>query len=103
MPTDAGSAAIYFVIDNAMPLLLYISETCRSSKRWKGEHGCKQYLDSYHSLHYHYGLQREVSIAFWWDAPTDRRARQELELSLILKWRSPFNKENWNRWGQPFG
>ncbi|WP_337961495.1 hypothetical protein [Nostoc sp. UHCC 0926] len=47
MPTDAGSAAIYFVIDNAMPLLLYVGETCRSGKRWKGEHGCKQYLDSY--------------------------------------------------------
>ncbi|MBE8971242.1 hypothetical protein IQ277_35140 [Nostocales cyanobacterium LEGE 12452] len=28
------------------------------------------------SLHHHYGLQREVSIASWWDAPTDRRARQ---------------------------
>ncbi|MEH2268269.1 MAG: GIY-YIG nuclease family protein [Nostoc sp.] len=103
MPTDAGSAAIYFVIDNAMPLLLYVGETRRSGKRWKGEHGCKQYLDSYHSLHHHYGLQREVSIAFWWDTPTDRRARQELELNLILKWRSPFNKENWERWGQPFG
>ncbi len=103
MPTDAGSAAIYFVIDNAIPLLLYVSETCRSGKRWKGEHGCKQYLDSYHSLHHHYGLQREVSIAFWWDAATDRRSRQELELNLILKWRSPFNKESWERWGQPFG
>ncbi|QFS52357.1 GIY-YIG nuclease family protein [Nostoc sphaeroides] len=91
MPTDAGSAAIYFVIDNAMPLLLYVGETRRSGKRWKGEHGCKQYLDSYHSLHHHYGLQREVSIAFWWDTPTDRRSRQELELNLILKWRSPFN------------
>ncbi|MEH1799968.1 MAG: GIY-YIG nuclease family protein [Nostoc sp.] len=103
MPTDEGSAAIYFVIYNAMPLLLYVGETCRSGKRWKGEHGCKQYLDSYHSLHHHYGLQREVSIAFWWDAPVDRRSRQELELSLILKWRSLFNKENWERWGQPFG
>lgn len=103
MPTDAGSAAIYFVIDNAIPLLLYVGETRQSGKRWKGEHGCKQYLDSYHSLHHHYGLQREVSIAFWWDTLVDRRARQELELSLILKWRSPFNKENWERWGQPFG
>lgn len=44
-----------------------------------------------------------VNAAFWWDAPVDRRTRQELELNLILKWRSPFNKENWERWGQPFG
>jgi hypothetical protein len=48
-------------------------------------------IDSYYSLHHHYGHQREVSIASWWDAPTDRRARQELELNFILKWRSPFN------------
>ncbi|MBD2730789.1 GIY-YIG nuclease family protein [Nostoc sp. FACHB-892] len=103
MPTDAGSAAIYFVSDNAMPLLLYIGETCRSGRRWKGEHGCKQYLDSYHSLHHHYGLQREVSIAFWWDAPVQRKPRQQLELALIQKFQTPFNKENWERWGQPFG
>jgi hypothetical protein len=76
-----------------MPLLLYVGETRRSGKRWKGEHGCKQYLDSYHSLHHHYGLQRSVSIAFWWDTPDERRARQELELNLILKWRSPFNAD----------
>lgn len=100
MPTDAG--AIYFVIDNAMPLLLYVGETCRSGKRWKGEHGCKQYLDSYHSLHHHYGLQREVSIAFWWDAPVQTKPRQQLELALIHKFKAPFNKENWERWGQPF-
>ncbi|WP_375453269.1 GIY-YIG nuclease family protein [uncultured Nostoc sp.] len=102
MPTDAGSAAIYFVIDNAIPLLLYIGETRRSGKRWKGEHGCKQYLDSYHSLHYHYELQREVSIAFWWDAPVQTKPRQQLELALIHKFKAPFNKENWERWGQPF-
>ncbi|WP_334952755.1 hypothetical protein [Nostoc sp.] len=48
-------------------------------------------------------MKTAVNIAFWWDTPTDRRARQELELNLILKWRSPFNKENWERWGQPFG
>lgn len=28
-----------------------------------------------------------VSIAFWFDTPTDRTARQDLELSLILRWR----------------
>lgn len=49
------------------------------------------------------GYSPAVNAAFWWDAPIDRRTRQELELNLILKWRSPFNKENWERWGQPFG
>ncbi|MEH2373422.1 hypothetical protein [Nostoc sp.] len=60
-------------------------------------------IASYQDLHYRYGMKTAVNAAFWWDAPTDRRSRQELELSLILKWRSPFNKENWERWGQPFG
>jgi len=32
-----------------------------------------------------------------------RKARQQLERALILKWRSPFNKENWQMWGQLFG
>ncbi|MBN3921704.1 MAG: GIY-YIG nuclease family protein, partial [Nostoc sp. NMS4] len=72
-------------------------------KRWQGIHACKDYIASYQDVHYRYGLQTAVNAAFWWDAPVDRRTRQELELSLILKWRSPFNKENWERWGQPFG
>nr|MDZ8170271.1 hypothetical protein [Nostoc sp. CmiSLP01]MDZ8286070.1 hypothetical protein [Nostoc sp. ChiSLP01] len=80
-----------------------MGQTCRSNKRWKGIHGCKDYIASYQDLHYKYSLQTATNIAFWWDAATDRRSRQELELSLIQKWRSPFNKENWERWGQPFG
>jgi hypothetical protein len=35
--------------------------------------------------------------------PADRKARLDLELSLISRWKPPFNKENWERWGQPFG
>jgi hypothetical protein len=90
-PADSpGDACLYFVIDSAMPLLLYVGETCRSNKR-------------YHDLHHRYGLERAVNIAFWWDTPSDHTARLDLELSLILRWRSPFNKENWERWGQPFG
>ncbi|MBW4458600.1 MAG: hypothetical protein KME55_41960 [Nostoc indistinguendum CM1-VF10] len=46
-------------------------------------------IDSYHSLHHHHGLQREASIAFWWDTPIDRRSRQELELNLV--WLLPMN------------
>ncbi|MEH2196557.1 MAG: hypothetical protein V7K98_28485 [Nostoc sp.] len=32
-------------------------------------------------------MKTAVNAAFWCDVPVDRRARQELELSLILKWR----------------
>ena len=104
MPADSpGDACLYFVVDSAADLILYVGETCRSNKRWKGIHACKDYIASYQDLHYRYGLQTAVNIAFWWDTPVDRRARQELELSLILKWRSPFNKEMWEQWGQPFG
>ncbi|RCJ42518.1 hypothetical protein A6769_37375 [Nostoc punctiforme NIES-2108] len=104
MPTDSpGDACLYFVVDSAAGLILYVGETCRSNKRWKGIHACKDYIASYQDLHYRYGMKTAVNAAFWWDAPVNRRARQELELNLILKWRSPFNKENWERWGQPFG
>ena len=104
MPVDSpGDACLYFVVDSAIGLILYIGETCRSNRRWKGIHDCKGYIDSYQSLHYQYGLKTAVSIAFWWDAPVERKPRQELEQVLIQKWKSPFNKENWERWGQPFG
>ncbi|WP_256875047.1 hypothetical protein [Nostoc sp. C052] len=73
-----------------------------SFKRWKAIHACKDYIASYQDLHYRYEMKTAVNITFWWDTPVDRRARHELELSLILKWRSPFNKENWQLWGQPF-
>ncbi len=103
MPADSpGEACLYFIVDSAAGLILYVGETCRSSKRWKGIHDCKDYIASYQDLHYRYGLPTAVNAAFWWDAPVQRKARQELELNLILKWRSPFNKENWERWGQPF-
>jgi hypothetical protein len=104
IPADSpGDACLYFIVDSAASVVLYVGETCRSNKRWKGIHACKDYIASYQDLHYRYGLQTAVNATFWWDTPTNRRARQELELSLILKWRSPFNKENWERCGQPFG
>ncbi|WP_196528075.1 GIY-YIG nuclease family protein [Nostoc commune] len=104
MPADnPGDVSLYFIVDSAASLVLYVGETCRSNKRWKGIHACKDYIASYQDLHYRYGIQTAVNSAFWWDAPVERKPRQELELSLILKWRSPFNKENWERWGQPFG
>ena len=104
MPADTpGDACLYFVVDSAAGLVLYVGETCRSNKRWKGIHDCKGYIESYQSLHYQYGMKTAVNIAFWWDTPIDRRSRQKLEQTLIQKWKSPFNKECWQRWGQPFG
>lgn len=103
LPADSpGEACIYFVIDRAAQLILYIGETCRSNKRWKGHHDCKTYVENYQSLHYQHQLSHAIGIAFWWDAPVQTKPRQQLELSLIHKWRSPFNKENWKLWGAPF-
>lgn len=99
----AGEACIYFVLDNAAGLILYIGETCHSSKRWKGTHDCKRYIEKYQDLHYQYGLKTAVTMAFWWDTPDKTQPRQQMEQALIQKWKSPFNKENWQRWGQPFG
>jgi len=102
-PVDSpGDACIYFVVDSAAELVLYIGETSKSNKRWKGTHDCKRYLDKYQSLHYQHGLSCAVNIAFWCAAPVQTRARQQLELSLIQKWQPPFNKENWILWGAPF-
>jgi hypothetical protein len=102
MPDTYGQAALYFIIDSAAELLLYVGETKHSNKRWKGVHDCKNYISSYQELHYKYDMTTAVNIGFWWDAPTDRKSRQELEQALIQKWRSPFNKEMWEIWGQPF-
>jgi len=101
LPVDGGDACVYFVLDNSLPLLLYIGETARSHKRWKGTHDCKQYLENYISLHRQYDLAVEVCISFWWDVPTGRSPRQKLESQLIYKWLPPFNKQCWTRWGQP--
>ncbi|MBD1804077.1 GIY-YIG nuclease family protein [Microcoleus sp. FACHB-SPT15] len=104
MPADSpGYPCIYFVIDNTLPIVLYVGESCQSNQRWKGVHDCKRYVEKYHDLHSKHGLNRAVSIAFWFDTPANRTARLNLELSLIKRWRSPFNKENWQMWGQPFG
>jgi hypothetical protein len=103
LPVDSpGEACLYFVIDHAASLLLYVGETCRSNQRWKGEHDCKRYIKNYQALHFQHGLVAMVNIGFWWEAPIAPRPRQQLESALISKWRSPFNKENWDFWGTPF-
>lgn len=100
--SDAGVAALYFVIDYELPILLYVGETVKSGQRWKGEHDCKRYLLNYRQAHYQNQLETQLGIAFWSLAPTQTRDRQRLESALIAKWRSPFNKENWEMWGTPF-
>jgi hypothetical protein len=100
--TDAGSAALYFVVDHEAALLLYVGETVKANQRWKGTHDCKRYILNYVSAHRTVHLPVQVNIGFWPYAPDDRKARQSLESALIRKWRSPFNKENWRMWATPF-
>ncbi len=100
--SDPGGAALYFVVDAELPLLLYVGETCHSNTRWKGGHDCKRYLMNYVELHRRYTLPVSPRIGFWLEAPSGAYARQAQEQSLIQQWRSPFNKENWKHWGTPF-
>ena len=97
---DVGTAALYFVIDYELPLLLYVGETVKSGQRWKGEHDCKRYLLNYRQAHYQHGLSTQLGTAFWAAAPTQTRSRQQMEAALIYKWRSPLNKENWEHYGE---
>lgn len=100
--TDVGNAALYFVVDHEVELLLYVGETVKANQRWKGTHDCKRYILNYVSAHRAANLSVQVNIGFWPYAPEDRKARQSLESELICKWRSPFNKENWRMWATPF-
>ena len=102
-PDPGDELCLYFVIDNTLPLLLYVGETKRSpNQRWTN-HDCETYINRYISLHRRYAIDVAVGIAFWFGAPAHRQQRLKLESELIHKWRSPFNKESWQWWGQPFG
>ena len=97
-----SESCLYFILDTQESLLLYVGETKRSPhQRWIN-HDCKSYIQNYVQLHRQYDLPVLIRSAFWWSVPEDRKARQSLEKQLILKWRSPFNKECWRWWGQPF-
>ncbi len=98
----ANDACIYFVLDQAAQLLLYIGETCRSQKRWQGIHDCKRYIQNYQALHYQHQQPTAVVMAFVWDVPQAAPLRRELEQHLIQLWRSPFNRESWQYWQTPF-
>ena len=99
-------AAIYFVVDRPPhledPLLLYVGETGRADRRWKGEHDCKSYLAAYGEALQSAGLETRLSIRFWCDAPRQVRPRRNLEQALIRRWWPPFNKETRDRWATPF-
>ena len=49
--SDVGNAALYFVVDHEVPILLYVGETVKANQRWKGTHDCKRYILSYVSAH----------------------------------------------------
>jgi hypothetical protein len=102
-PDWGDRTCLYFVIDNTLPLLLYVGETERTPKQRWMSHDCHSYIGNYIELHRRYSLDVAVAIAFWYGAPVNRKQRLQLESELIYKWRSPFNKECWQYWGQPFG
>jgi hypothetical protein len=96
------SNCLYFLVDLVDPLLLYIGETKQTPKKRWMNHDCQDYIANYLDLHYRYELKTNLKMAFCWDTPTDKNNRQNMELLLIHKWRSPFNKESWKYYGQPF-
>ncbi len=99
---NLSESCLYFILDTHSSLLLYVGETKRSpGQRWIN-HDCKNYIQHYLELHRKYDLPVLIRSAFWWSVPESRKLRQKLEKELILKWRSPFNKESWQWWGQPF-
>ncbi|MFW6296841.1 MAG: GIY-YIG nuclease family protein [Halothece sp.] len=106
MPDQGEQCCLYFILDMAMPILLYVGETKQTVRdRWGNSgtnHDCERYISNYISLHRYYDLEVQACSAFYYDVPEDTRSRQRIESELIYKWRSPFNKENWKWWGQPF-
>ena len=95
---------LYFILDRQWPLLLYVGETKLSAdQRWQGAHDCKDYIARYIELNRRYDKPVEVVSAFWTHIPAEKKLLRQWERALILKWRSPFNKECWQWWGQPFG
>ncbi|MFN7679160.1 MAG: GIY-YIG nuclease family protein [Cyanobacteriota bacterium] len=97
---------LYLVLDRpahlAQPLLLYVGETARADRRWKGAHDCKSYLAAYREALARADLAATLSIRFWCEAPAATPARRALEQALIQRWKPPFNKETRGRWHTPF-
>ena len=99
---DRGEPCLYFVLDEALPAVLYIGQTGALHRRWQGDHDCKRYIDNYRRCHQQHHLLLTLTFAFWWDVPVSAAARRQLERRAIAHWQSPFNKENWQTWQVPF-
>ncbi|MEB3258255.1 MAG: GIY-YIG nuclease family protein [Cyanobacteriota bacterium] len=101
-----AGAAVYLVLDRPAhlphPLLLYVGETARADRRWKGAHDCKSYLAAYREALAKADLTSLLSIRFWCEAPQATVERRALEQALIQRWKPPFNKETRGRWSTPF-
>jgi hypothetical protein len=99
-------AVLYLVMDRppapSPPLLLYVGETGRADRRWKGAHDCKGYLAAYGETLARVGQEALPCIRFWCDVPTAVAPRRALEQALIRRWLPPFNKETRDRWATPF-
>jgi GIY-YIG catalytic domain len=104
-PIDGtNTGCIYFIIDRTLPILLYIGETkLTAHQRWLGTHYCKDYVMGYIEMHRRYKLDVAVCSAFWQHVPPDKKVLRQWERELILKWCPVFNKEMWQKFGQPFG
>ncbi len=96
------SNCLYFLVDLANPILLYIGETKQNPKKRWLNHDCQDYIANYLDLHYRYKLSTNLRLGFWWDTPKERQDRENIEQLLIGKWRAPFNKQCWDIYGQPF-
>jgi hypothetical protein len=102
-PDDSNQGCLYFQIDHASDIVLYIGETKLSARqRWLGSHDCKDYVLNYIELHRRYDLDVIVNASFWYHVPPQKKILQQWERELIYKWRPPFNKEMWQFYGQPF-
>ena len=99
----SNNGYLYFIIDNTLPILLYCGETkLTANQRWSGVHDCKDYIRNYIQLHRIHNLDVGVVSAFWEHIPPQKKILLKWERELIIKYRSPFNKESWKYWGQPF-
>ena len=101
-PGVPSEPCIYFVIDQAAPLILYIGETANLHQRWQGQHDCKTYLSHYLDAHRRHQWPTQIHWVFDWQVPQTTRLRRQWERAWIRHWLPPFNQESWGRWGAPW-